>query len=215
MTDTKTKSKLSRAQIVGLSVFVGVIGWTAWTLLPAIKGDLEYRETRSAIEMRAQPSATAPAPKHHPRPAAETAPARSSKIVATLKEFQEGLPLLAKGKLETGKQDWGTSHSWKGPSGNRIVFCDDGGDGSLDRLMVLVQCSPNDEDQQLLGIATAYRVVELASGQTSDADQFMDSVLKPAIKGPITKWFGDTRVSAEIRKTDDIPILMVWIGNWE
>lgn len=109
-----------------------------------------------------------------PGSAATTARAKqhASTIVATIQDFQAGIPLLEQQGLARQQEPDGIDYRWTSSDGaSWIRFYDSGADGKLDRISAVL-ATEGDQNASLIAGALSFRIVQLASGEDVSVDEF-------------------------------------------
>ncbi len=96
---------------------------------------------------------------------------RASTIVASIRDFKLGIPLLEQSGLSRQEDPGGIEYRWA--SGvTWITFYDFGADGSLDRISAVLATPTDDSNTTIFSAMLALRVISIASGKEISVDEF-------------------------------------------
>jgi len=136
-----------------------------------------------------------------------------SNIRASLDDFKTAMPILSQRKMEINEKTDQIEYSWKNLSvmdqTNFTIFLDDGKDGKIDQINVIVPFQTNDEAKTMESLGLAYRFIEIASGKKDFMDEFFNWQ-----KGTKTnKRFGEVFVSRSVTEAQGGYVFTYSIGS--
>ena len=94
---------------------------------------------------------------------------KKSNIRASLDDFKMAIPLLSQRKMKNTERTDRLEYSWENLSttgqSNWARFYDDGKDGKIDQITIVVATDINNEINTTMSIGLAYKFIEVASGK--------------------------------------------------
>ena len=140
---------------------------------------------------------------------------KKSNIRASLDDFKMAIPLLSQRKMEITERTDRLEYSWKNLSttgqSNWATFYDDGKDGTVDQITIVVTTDNNNEINTIMSIGLAYRFVEVASEKKDFMSEFTNWLKSNKTK----KWFNEVLVSYNVTVAQGGDVLLFTIGSEE
>ena len=140
---------------------------------------------------------------------------KKSNIRASLDDFKMAIPLLSQRKMEITKRTDRLEYSWEnlsvtGQSNSATVY-DDGKDGKIEQINIIVTTDNNDKIKTMESLALAYKFIEVASGKKD----FMSEFINWQKSKKTDKWFGEVLVGRSVTVAQGGNVLIFRIGSEE